>query len=61
VAERYTSGDVAVFSRTVLPSTATALRMHDAAQYAPIIIALKPRLSCPSSGSPTAPGKKPLV
>jgi hypothetical protein len=53
VAERYTSGDVAVFSRTVLPSTAAALHMHDAAQYAPIIIALKPRLSCPSS-SPTA-------
>jgi hypothetical protein len=53
VAERYTSGDVAVFSRTVLPSIAAALHMHDAAQYAPIIIALKPRLSCPSS-SPTA-------
>jgi hypothetical protein len=33
-----------VFSWAVLPATAATLHMHDAAQYAPIIIALRPRL-----------------
>jgi hypothetical protein len=33
-----------VFPRAILPPTAAALDMHDAAQYAPIVIALRPRL-----------------